>query len=145
MPVASLRSNQVASNDNMDSSKALIGMIDKKVRNLEKRKGKLDSYKQLAADGKELNDDQQAAVENLTSVELNLEFAKDLQKQFNQFALEQAKLQKKQAKKEEALRQANRRDADLAMIKNVLELQNLLNQLSDEAREDFIKGANGAV
>ena len=30
----------------------------------------------------------QAAVENLTSVELNLEFAKDLQKQFNQFALE---------------------------------------------------------
>jgi hypothetical protein len=38
MPVASLRSNQVASNDNMDSTKALIGMIDKKVRNLEKRK-----------------------------------------------------------------------------------------------------------
>ena len=38
MPVASLRSNQVASNDNMDSAKALIGMIDKKVRNLEKRK-----------------------------------------------------------------------------------------------------------
>ena len=43
------------------------------------------------------------------------------------------------------MRQANRRDADLAMIKNVLELQNLLNQLSDEARDDFIKGANGAV
>jgi hypothetical protein len=38
MPVASLRSNQVASNDNMDCVKALIGMIDKKVRNLEKRK-----------------------------------------------------------------------------------------------------------
>lgn len=29
-----------------------------------------------------------AAVENLTSVELNLEFAKDLQKQFNQFFAE---------------------------------------------------------
>ena len=43
------------------------------------------------------------------------------------------------------MRQANRRDADLAMIKNVLELQNLLNQLSDEARDDFIKGSNGAV
>ena len=59
--------------------------------------------------------------------------------------IQQAKLQKKQAKKEEALRQANRRDADLAMIKNVLELQSVLNQLSDEAREDFINGTNGAV
>ena len=40
---------------------------------------------------------------------------------------------------------ANRRDADTALIKNVLELQNLLAQLSDEAREDFIAGTNGAV
>ena len=41
MPVASLRSNQVASNDNMDSAKALI---DKKVRNLEKRKVGITVY-----------------------------------------------------------------------------------------------------
>lgn len=38
MPVASLKPNQVASNDNMDNAKTLIAIIDKKVRNLEKRK-----------------------------------------------------------------------------------------------------------
>lgn len=57
---------------------------------------------------------------------------------------QQAKLQKKQAKKEEAQRLANRRDADLSIIKNVLDLQNLLNQL-DDARDDFVNGTNGAL
>ena len=82
------------------------------------------------------------AVSKYDEVIQTLEFARDLCKQFNSISLDTLKAAKKQARKEALERQAN----DLARIKEVLLIQNVLNQIgNDTVREDFLNGQNGAV
>lgn len=104
--------------------------------------GKLESYRALQAEGKTLEPEQLQAVAKYDEVIQTLEFARDLCKQFNSISLDTAKAAKKQARKETLERQAN----DLARIKEVLLIQNVLNQIgNDTVREDFLNGRNGAV
>merc|ERR1711963_1283397 len=72
--------------------------VEKKVRNLEKRKGKLDGYRESSRKGTELNADQQAAIAKYDEVMQNLEFARDLQNSFKNFVTEEERTKKKSAK-----------------------------------------------
>ncbi|EDO35920.1 predicted protein [Nematostella vectensis] len=85
MPSASSKpSDSQALMDSSDIAKSGLLLVEKKVRNLEKRKLKLDGYKKQMDSGQELNADQKAAIANLDVVEMNLDMAKDLLKQFQQ-------------------------------------------------------------
>lgn len=131
-----------ASTEAPDPLRQAIIIIEHKIRNLEKRKGKLDAYRALQAEGKDLQPEQLAAVAKYEEVIQTLEFARDLCKQFNSISADSAKLAKKQARKEALERQAN----DLSRIKEVLLIQNALNNIgTDAVREDFLSGQNGAV
>jgi len=77
------------------SIQAAIAIVEKKVRNLEKRKGKLDSYRDILRGGKALNEDQQSAVDKYDEVMGTLDFTKELMGQFNKLATDEAKDKKK--------------------------------------------------
>lgn len=147
MPSASSQSSmQITTQmENNDLTKNVLSLLEKKVRNLEKRKGKLDGYKKLVDAGQSLNDDQKLAVGQLNQVEQNLEFARDLQKNITQICNEHQKLQKKLAKRDQAAQAAAQRDGDITKVCEVLELQSLMDNLSEDVRVDFLNGTNGAL
>lgn len=119
-----------------------ITVIEHKIRNLEKRKAKLESYKELQNSGKDLNQDQKTAVAKYEEVVQTLEFARDLCKQFLGIAAVSEKEAKKQARKESAAKS----QAELAKVREVLLVQDALNQMGqDTIREDFLVGRNGAA
>lgn len=62
--------------------KQALVIIEKKVRNLEKRRQKLEEYKENQKKGVTLNEDQLAAVAKYEEVLRSLELAKELEKQF---------------------------------------------------------------
>lgn len=142
MPAASTKPENKASQEATDPMKQVLLVVDKKVRNLEKRKGKLDVYKEKEESGTELEKDQKAAVEKYGEVVQNLEFARELQKQFTAISADAEKILKKQAKREKAVQQ----NFELKRIKEMLQLQNLLDNLgSEKVRGDFQTGKHGAV
>jgi len=146
MPSASSKSSVQPNNTEAgDPWTQALSIVDRKVRNLEKRKVKLDSYKKLVDDGKELNEDQKSAVGQRDAVDKLLEFSKELQRQFTQLNIEFMKNQKKQAKRELILVQAAKHDSDTNLVKKILDLQQLLDGISDEVKADFLEGTNGAV
>uniref|UniRef100_A0A8I5KUX4 Caprin family member 2 n=1 Tax=Homo sapiens TaxID=9606 RepID=A0A8I5KUX4_HUMAN len=59
-----------------------------KIRNIEKKKLKLEDYKDRLKSGEHLNPDQLEAVEKYEEVLHNLEFAKELQKTFSGLSLD---------------------------------------------------------
>ncbi|KAB0799382.1 hypothetical protein PPYR_07262 [Photinus pyralis] len=119
-----------------------ITIIEHKIRNLEKRKSKLESYRQLQDSGKDLNQDQKTAIAKYEEVVQTLEFARDLCKQFVGIAAVSEKEAKKQARKEVAAKS----HSELAKIREVLLVQDALNQMGqDSIRDDFLLGQNGAA
>ncbi|CAG9819609.1 unnamed protein product, partial [Phaedon cochleariae] len=119
-----------------------ITTIEHKIRNLEKRKSKLESYRELQNAGKELNSDQKTAVAKYTEVISTLDFARDLCKQFLGIAVSTEKEAKKSAKKEAAAKY----QAELARLREILLVQDALNQMGNEnVRDDFLHGRNGAA
>ncbi|KAK9870339.1 hypothetical protein WA026_006424 [Henosepilachna vigintioctopunctata] len=119
-----------------------ITIIEHKIRNLEKRKSKLESYRELQNAGKELNADQKTAVAKYEEVIQTLEFARELCKQFLGIASCSEKEAKKQAKKEAAAKS----QAELARLREILLVQDALNQMGNEVvRDDFLHGKNGAA
>ena len=119
-----------------------ITIIEHKIRNLEKRKAKLESYRQLQSSGKDLNQDQKTAIAKYEEVVQTLEFARDLCKQFLGIATVSEKEAKKQARKEIAAKS----HSELSKIREVLLVQDALNQMGqDNIREDFLLGQNGAA
>ena len=59
--------------------------------------------------------------------------------------LQHQKLQKKLAKRDQAAQAAAQRDGDISKVCQVLELQSLMDNLSEDVRVDFLNGTNGAV
>ncbi|XP_037032292.1 caprin homolog [Bradysia coprophila] len=115
--------------------------IAHKIRNLEKRKGKLESYRDTEKSGKELSNDQKVAVSKYNEVTQTLEFAREFQKQIQQIATVSEKELKKKQKKDEAAKRQN----EANKIREVLVIQDILNLLTEnEIRDDFLNGANGA-
>lgn len=149
MPSASSKSSQVAqTNEKVDllqePMKNAVSVADKKLRNLEKRKLKLLETKKKADQGHELNEDQKKALEMLISVDFSLETVKDVQKSLAGLELEHKKLLKKEEKrvKQEHKDQVESRSHQIVF--NVVEVQAILGELSEEVRPDFLSGSNGA-
>lgn len=121
--------------------KQVLGVIDKKVRNMEKKKSKLDDYQVRKNSGERLNQDQLEALSKYQEVLNNLEFARELHKTFIQLAQDIQKAVKKTARRE----QLQREEAEQRRLKTVLELQFLLDRLGDDTvRQDLKQGVGGS-
>ncbi|XP_028285700.1 caprin-1b isoform X2 [Parambassis ranga] len=121
--------------------KQVLLVIDKKVRNMEKKKSKLDDYKVRKNKGEGLNQDQLEALSKYQEVMNNLEFARELQKTFIGLGQDIQKAVKKSSRRE----QLQREEAEQKRLKTVLELQFLLDRLGDDAvRQDLKQGVGGS-
>lgn len=121
--------------------KQVLGVIDKKVRNMEKKKSKLDDYQVRKDKGERLNQDQLEALSKYQEVLNNLEFARELHKTFIQLGQDIQKAVKKTARRE----QLQREEAEQRRLKTVLELQFLLDRLGDDTvRQDLKQGLGGS-
>uniref|UniRef100_A0A1B0DQH5 Caprin-1 dimerization domain-containing protein n=1 Tax=Phlebotomus papatasi TaxID=29031 RepID=A0A1B0DQH5_PHLPP len=128
--------------DNGTPIRQVIVAVEHKIRNLEKRKGKLESYRDLQKSGKDLTQDQKIAVSKYDEVTQCLDFARELFKQVHAISAMWEKDQKKVVRKETATRIQN----EVTKVKEVLVIQDTLENLRDEqAREDFLTGSNGAA
>lgn len=142
MPSAVTKPDKIPSTEGLNHATQALLVLEKKVRNLEKRKGKLDGYKLKLKQGETLNADQQEAVDQYEVVDKTLLFARELAKQFTQVAAEVEKQKRKQQKREQIERSNN----EIKRIGEILQLQNLLNELgTDEVRQDFLEGNNNAI
>uniref|UniRef100_A0AAZ3RLW3 Uncharacterized protein n=1 Tax=Oncorhynchus tshawytscha TaxID=74940 RepID=A0AAZ3RLW3_ONCTS len=123
-----------------EAMKQVLGVIDKKVRNMEKKKGKLDDYQAKKNKGERLNQDQLDALTKYQEVTNNLEFARELQKSFLALGQDIQKAVKKAVRRE----QLQREEAEQKRLKTVLELQFLLDRLGeDSVRQELRQGAAG--
>ncbi|XP_071271917.1 caprin-1-like isoform X3 [Salvelinus alpinus] len=121
-----------------EAMKQVLGVVDKKVRNMEKKKGKLDDYQSKKNKGERLNQDQLDALTKYQEVTNNLEFARELQKSFLSLGQDIQKAVKKAARRE----QLQREEAEQKRLKTVLELQFLLDRLGeDSVRQELRRGA----
>uniref|UniRef100_A0A672ZU99 Cell cycle associated protein 1b n=1 Tax=Sphaeramia orbicularis TaxID=375764 RepID=A0A672ZU99_9TELE len=124
-----------------DVLKQVLCVIDKKVRNMEKKKSKLDDYQVRKDKGERLNQDQLEALSKYQEVMNNLEFARELQKTFIALGQDIQKAVKKTVRRE----QLQRDEAEQRRLKTVLELQFLLDRLGDDAvRQDLKQGLGGS-
>ena len=127
--------------DQPEFIKQSLILVEKKVRNLEKRRSKLDEYRALQKKGTALNEDQQQAVERYDEVTRTLELARELEKQFIALANDAMKQQKKQVKKE----QLEREEAVKEKLRESQRILSLLSVFGDETvRNDFTNETNGA-
>ncbi|KAM6943214.1 caprin-1a isoform 2-T2 [Xenentodon cancila] len=110
-----------------EAMKQILSVIDKKVRNMEKKKGKLDDYHAKKNKGERLNQDQLEALSKYQEIINNLDFARELQKSFLTLGQEVQKAVKKSARRE----QLQREEMEQRRLKTVLEIQYLLDQLGD--------------
>uniref|UniRef100_A0A8C4RPQ0 Cell cycle associated protein 1b n=1 Tax=Erpetoichthys calabaricus TaxID=27687 RepID=A0A8C4RPQ0_ERPCA len=123
-----------------EAIKQVLSVIEKKVRNLEKKKGKLDDYQAKKNKGERLNQDQLEAVSKFQEVVNNLDFARDLQKGFLALSQDIQKAVKKAVRRE----QLQREETEQRRVKSVLEVQFILEKLGEETvRNDFKQGASG--
>jgi len=138
MPTASAaRLEKQASLDANDPIRQGNVFIEHKIRNLEKRKAKLDGYRDKQKSGKELDKDQIEAVAKYDEVIQTLEFAREFAKQFAALAVESAKYMKKQSRKEAV----ERAQQELARTREILIIQDVLSFMGQEnIREDFLQG-----
>ncbi|XP_037369978.1 caprin-2 isoform X2 [Talpa occidentalis] len=113
-----------------------------KIRNIEKKKLKLEDYKDRLKNGEQLNPDQLEAVEKYEEVLHNLEFAKELQKTFSGLSQDLLKAQKKAQRREHILKL----EAEKKNLRTILQVQYVLQNLAREhVQRDFQGGLNGAM
>ncbi|XP_050990998.1 caprin-1b isoform X2 [Labeo rohita] len=125
-----------------EAMKQVLVVLEKKVRNMEKKKSKLDDYQARNRSGERLNQDQLEALSKYQEVTHNLEFARELHKSFLALGQEIQKSVKKAARREQLLRE----EAEQKRLKRVLELQFLLDRLGDESvRQELLQGAGGPL
>ncbi|XP_077196065.1 caprin-2 isoform X13 [Paroedura picta] len=113
-----------------------------KIRNIEKKKLKLEDYKERLKKGESLNQDQLEAVEKYDEVIHNLEFAKELQKTFSGLSQDLLKTQRKAQRRENIMKL----EAEKKKLRTVLQAQYVLQSLTQEhVQKDFRAGLNGAI
>lgn len=105
-----------------------------KIRNIEKKKLKLERYRLRLSNGETLNKDQMNAVERYEEVVHNLTFAKDLQKNISVLTQDLLKAQKKAVRREQTVR-ASMEQRRLSIM---LQVQYVLRSLQrDDVRKNF--------
>uniref|UniRef100_A0A8D2QIB7 Caprin-2 n=1 Tax=Zonotrichia albicollis TaxID=44394 RepID=A0A8D2QIB7_ZONAL len=112
------------------------------IRNIEKKKLKLEDYKDRLKKGEALNQDQLEAVEKYDEVVHNLEFAKELHKTFSGLSQDLLKAQKKAQRRESLLKL----EAEKKKLRTILQVQYVLQNFTQEhVQKDFKGGVNGAI
>jgi hypothetical protein len=124
--------------------KQALVIIEKKVRNLEKRRQKLEEYKDSEKKGESLNADQKQAIERYDEVIRTLDLARELEKQFMSLANDALKQQRKQAKRDQMEREDAVRDR-VRETQRLLAVLNLFAQNVSNVRAHFLNEQNGAV
>ncbi|XP_038139764.1 caprin-1a isoform X2 [Cyprinodon tularosa] len=147
MPSAAVGNNAVqcaipelGNGSQSETMKQFLGVIDKKVRNMEKKKSKLDDYQARKNKGERLNQDQLEALSKYQEIINNLDFARELQKGFLALGHEVQKAVKKSARRE----QLQREEMEQRRLKKVLELQYLLDQLGEDSVRQDLKRPNAS-
>ncbi|KAG7455917.1 hypothetical protein MATL_G00246200 [Megalops atlanticus] len=123
-------------------------LLKHKIRNIEKKRLKLDDYRKRLKDGEKLNRDQMDAVDKYEEVVQNLMFAKDLQKTLSALsqeccraALQLVKTQRKAVRREQVVRAEGERKR----LGSVLHVRHVLLGLQQEhTRRDLRSGQNHA-
>jgi len=134
-----MTSNATVAEQNDDPMKRTILIIEHKIRNLDKRKLKLEGYLQQQRDGAQLSDDQLLAASKFNEVVSTLDFARNLKNQLSSLLI--TNKQKKHNTDVEKL--PIKVDSK---IKEVLIFQNILESIKDEnVKQDLLTGSNGAV
>ncbi|XP_077357260.1 caprin-2 isoform X2 [Festucalex cinctus] len=112
-----------------------------KIRNLEKKKLKLEHYKKCLDSGENLNKDQKAATDNYEQVVHNLEFAKELHKTLDSLTQNLLRSQNKAVKKEHSVRV----EVERRRLSMVLQVQHLLTSIQQaHVKKDLLHGHNQA-
>ncbi|XP_040031468.2 caprin-2 isoform X2 [Gasterosteus aculeatus] len=112
-----------------------------KIRNLEKKKLKLEDYRKRLNWGEELNNDQMEAVKKYEEVLHNLAFAKELHKSLNALTQNLLMAQNKAIRKEQVLKE----EMERKHLSTVLQIQHLLRCMQQEhVRRDLLSGSNQA-
>lgn len=127
--VANNSSNNNNVNAAQDPTKIANTIIEKKIRNLEKRKSRLLELKVLAEKQEEkelLQKDQIEALKKLDSVVEMIDMLKEINKNISDSLNDYAKQQKKQQKKEQQDKLIERNQAELERIKLFLRIQKIL-------------------
>uniref|UniRef100_A0A336MBB7 CSON008838 protein n=1 Tax=Culicoides sonorensis TaxID=179676 RepID=A0A336MBB7_CULSO len=120
----------------------LLTIVEHKIRNLEKRKTKLDGYRDLEKKGESLTTEQKHACKKYEEVIHSLDLAKEFNKQFAQVVKEANREAKRESKRNAFLRVQQ----ETSKIREVLIIQDILRSLADDSvRQDFLDGTNGAV
>uniref|UniRef100_A0A8C9SUT3 Cell cycle associated protein 1 n=1 Tax=Scleropages formosus TaxID=113540 RepID=A0A8C9SUT3_SCLFO len=142
MPAATIGNSAVQSTSpDVGAMKQVLGVIEKKVRNMEKKKSKLDDYQAKKNKGERLNQDQLEALSKFQEVLNNLEFARELQKSLLALGVDIQKAVKKAARRE----QLQREEAEQKRLKSLLEVQFVLDRLTEESvRQDIKENAGGS-
>lgn len=120
----------------------LAVFFDKKVRNLEKRKAKLETYRALQKEGKLTDAGQIKAVAKYEECVASLTFASSITQEILPVLLEiNAGLEKAAIEKEK-----DKDKLTKSILRTVLDTQDLYEQLGDESvRSDFAAGAKNAT
>ncbi|XP_026513319.1 caprin-2 isoform X3 [Terrapene carolina triunguis] len=113
-----------------------------KIRNIEKKKLKLEDYRDRLKKGEALNQDQLEAVEKYDEVLHNLEFAKELQKTFSGLSQDLLKAQRKAQRRDTIMKL----EAEKKKLRTILQVQYVLQNFTQEhVQKDFKGGLNGAI
>ena len=120
----------------------LAVFFEKKVRNLEKRKNKLDSYRTLQKEGKLVDQGQKKAVDKYDECVASLAFASSVMQEILPTLIEINTGLEKAASEKEKEKDRNTRN----MIRQILDYQDVYEQLGDESvRSHFASGARNAT
>ncbi|XP_077401533.1 caprin-2 [Vanacampus margaritifer] len=112
-----------------------------KIRNLEKKKLKLEHYKKCLDSGESLNKDQMAATDHYEQVVHNLKFAKELHKTLDSLTQNLLTSQKKAVKREHLVRM----EVERRRLGMVLQVQHLLTSIQQaHVKKDLLHGHNQA-
>jgi len=125
--------------------KNMVCVLDKKLRNLEKRKLKLVETKKKADDGSTvLNEDQKKALESLSLVDNSLITVKEIHKTLGGVEQEYVKLARKDQKRVKLEQTQHLEQKSQESVLRTIQIQAILGELSEEVRPDFINAQNGA-
>lgn len=128
--------------DQPEFIKQTMIIIEKKARNLDKRRQKLEEYKASERKGVVLNEDQLLAVSKYEEVMRTLELSRELEKQFVTLANDTMKQQKKQAKKEQLEKEEQAKER----LRETYKYFTVLEKFADDViRSHFLAETNGAI
>uniref|UniRef100_A0A5S6Q5D4 Caprin-1_dimer domain-containing protein n=1 Tax=Trichuris muris TaxID=70415 RepID=A0A5S6Q5D4_TRIMR len=103
-------------------------LLEKKIRNLEKRRAKLIQVKEEMEKGKDVHPEQKKAIERVTEVDYQLDFSRDLLKSVVSIVQDCNRQAKAQQRKEFR----ERIQAEQERMRDLLNMQELLNMLGSE-------------